>query len=234
VRQAAIDDVLVDLVGDDVRVELLRERGDLRKLVAAEDAADRVERGVDDDGLGLRREGRAQLGPVEGVVRLAQRDVARGGARQDGVGTIVLVEGLEDHHLVARLDEGEEDRHHRLGGAARHREVPVGVHLHVPLARVLRGDRLAEARRAPRDRVLVVALVDRPLGGLFEELGRVEVGKPLGEVDAAVLAAHASHLPDHRLGEPADLRREAFHANVPLSAGGWDVAAYSSFSCACQ
>ncbi len=49
------------------------------------------------------------------------------------------------------------------------------------------GDLFDEDRLARRAGVLVVALVDRVDGGLFDKVGSIEVGEALGKVDGFVL-----------------------------------------------
>ena len=130
-----------------------------------------------------------------------QRDVARRGAREDRVGPVVLVERLEDDHLVARVDDRRHRRHHRFGRAAADRDLLVGDHLDAVAAGERLRDRLAKRARAPRDRVLVDVGVDGGAGGLLDRSRRRKIGKALREVDAAVRFAQPRHLADDRLGE---------------------------------
>ena len=69
---------------------------------------------------------RVQLVGIEAPVRLAQPDVFRLGAGEDRVGAVVLVERLEDDHLVARIDARQHRRHHRFGRSAADRDLLVG------------------------------------------------------------------------------------------------------------
>ena len=115
---AGVDDVLVDVVGEDERVVLVARAGDQLELGAVEHLAGRVVRRVEDDGPRARPEGGAQLVGVDAPVRLVQRHVARDGAGEDGVGPVVLVERLEDDHLVARVHQRQHGRDHPLGRAA--------------------------------------------------------------------------------------------------------------------
>ena len=56
-----------------------------------------------------------------------QGHVTGHGAGQDGVGTVVLVERLEDHDFVARVDRRQHGGDHRFGRAATHGDLRVGV-----------------------------------------------------------------------------------------------------------
>jgi hypothetical protein len=52
-----------------------------------------------------------------------------------------------------------------------------------------------------RDRVLIVVLVDRALGRLFEFGRRGKIGKPLRQVDRAASERPPRHLADDRFSE---------------------------------
>ena len=105
----------------------MQSDGDELELLAREHLAGRVVRRVDDDRAGARPERRAQLVRVDRPVGLVQRDVARHGAGQDRVGAVVLVVRLEDDDLVARVEQPQHRRDHRLGRAAGHGDLRLGV-----------------------------------------------------------------------------------------------------------
>jgi hypothetical protein len=205
VAGAVVDDVLVDLVGDRDDVPRAAEGGDRLELVAAEDLAGGVVRRVDDDRPGLRRERRGELVGIERPAGRAQRHVPGRGARQDGVRAVVLVERLEDDHLVAGIDDPEQAGDHRLGRSAADRHLRVGVDRHAVAPRPVAGDGLAQDAGAPGHRILVHVAVDGPAGGRLDLGRRGEVGEALREVDGAVALGEAGHLADHRLGEAGGL-----------------------------
>ena len=100
-----------------------------------------------------------------------------------------VVQRLDQHHLVARLDQPEEAIGQRLGraGGDQHLGLPVDVEA-VENARML-GDGLRSSGQAHHRRILVVA-VESHLGGARRRIGRaVVVGKALPEVDRLVLIA---------------------------------------------
>ena len=200
----SIDDVLVGLVGDHEGVVLLRERQDLQKLGTGEDLAAGVGGVADDDRLGPLREGARKLRGIIGEVRRAQADVDGLGAGEDGVGGVVLVEGGEDDHLVARIAHGHHRRHHRLGAAAGDDEMPVRVELEAGEAPHLAGEGLTEPRGAPGDGILVMRTARGPLKGGQQGLRRIEIGEALGEVDGSVTVGQAGHAADDRFGESGE------------------------------
>ena len=137
-----------------------------------------------------------------------QRDVARHRAGEDAVGPVVLVEGREDDHLVAGVDQAQHGGDHGLGRAARDGDLALGVDLAPEEGPVGLSDGSPQNRRAPRGGVLVVAVSHRLRRGLEQLRRRVEVGEALGEVDrlgAVELDAAARHLADHRLREAGRL-----------------------------
>ncbi len=201
--RAIIDDVLVDLVGHRQRVVAPTQVGDQLQLRAAEDFARRIVRRVDYDRLGARAESGFELGAIDREVGLAQRHVTRRRAGQDHVGAVVLIERLEDDHLVTRIDHREHRRDHRLGGATGHGDVAIRIAFEPIVGARLVGDRAAEVGRTMRDRVLVIVLVDRALGRLLEFRGRGKIGKALRQVDRARGQRSTRHLADDRFGEQA-------------------------------
>ena len=205
VPRAAVDDVLVNFVGDRQRVMPLAQRGDRFELGAREHLAARVVRRVDHDRLGARAERRLELGAIDRKIRIAQRHVARRRPGKDHVGPVVLVKRLEDDHLVARIDHRQHRRDHRLGRAACNRDIEVGIARDAVVAAHLVGDRAAEIRRPVRDRVLVVFLVDCALGRFLDFRRRREIGKPLRQVHRAALERPPRHLSNYGLGEQSGL-----------------------------
>jgi len=109
-----VDDVLVDLVGEDEGVVLLRERRDVEELGAGEDLPRGVRGVAEDDGLRLLREGLLQLLRIEAEIGRAERDVDRLGAAEDRVG------GLGSVREFRRAALGQ----NRPDGAATIREHP--------------------------------------------------------------------------------------------------------------
>jgi hypothetical protein len=177
------------------------------ELVAREHLAGRVVRRVDDDRLGLVVERRRELVGVERPVRLVQGDVARRRARQDRVGPVVLVERLEDHDLVARVDDRHHRRHHRFGRAAADGHLLVGHDRQSVAARELVRHGFAQRARAPGDGVLIHVAVDGGAGRRLDGVGRRKVRKPLRQVHATVQVIQPRHLADDRLGELGGLFR---------------------------
>ena len=82
----------------------------------------------------------------------AARSVTKRGSRsgEDRVGTVVLVERLEDDHFVAGIDDRHHRRDHRFGGAAADGDLALGIDRHALSARELRGDGVARTPSRPR------------------------------------------------------------------------------------
>ena len=137
-------------------------------------------------------------------VRRAQWHEDWFGSGEDRVGGVVLVEGREDDHLVARIAGGHHRDHHGFGAPAGDDEVLIRVDRQPAEAVDLRGERLAEARGAPGDGVLVVRATRGALQGREQLLGRGEVGKTLGQVDSPVLVGQAGHPADDGFGETGE------------------------------
>src|SRR5439155_19738294 len=193
-------DVLVDLVGHRVGVVSAAQLGDRLEVPARQHAPRRGVRRADDDRAGALRERRPESVDVELCAR-GDRHEDRFRAAQDRVGPVVLIERLEHDHLVARIDDGEQRRRHRLGRAAGDGHFGLWIDGHaVPLG-VLPCQGVTQPLGAPRDGVLVHVVADGAGGGFLQHVGAGEVGEPLRQVDRAVLVREPGHAADYRFGE---------------------------------
>ena len=144
---------------------------------------------------------RAQFLRVEAPVGRLQPDVTRGGAAQLGVGAVVLVERLEQHHFVARIEHGQQRGDHALGGAAADRDFAVGVEFHAIGPPVFGCDGIAKRLGAPGDGVLIDVGVDGFGRGALQNRGRGKIGEALRQIDGPVAYREARHLADDGFGE---------------------------------
>ena len=225
-----VQDVLVDLVGDGVAVPAPAEPPDVFQLVAGEDLPGRIVWRVDDNRLGVLVEGGREFTAIDREIRSAQRHVTRCRSGEDHVRPVILVERLEDDHLVARIDHGQHRRDHRLGRAAGHRHLAVGVADDAVIALRLGRDRGAQLGLAEGDRVLVQVGVDGRDGSVLERPRGFEIGKALREVEAADRVADARHLADHRLGEALGHGRQLAHQTPWNSRTIWITCSTSASS----
>ncbi len=209
---AVVHHVLVDLVGHRDAPVAHAEVADRLEFRPAQHPSRRVGRRVDDDGAGAGAEGRGQPVEVQRAARL-EGDEHRARVGEDGVRAVVLVERLEDHHLLARVHQREQRGDHRLGGAAGDGDLAVRIHRHAVPEPVLVGQRLAQPLRPPGDGVLVDVGFDGPHRGPLEQLRRREVGEALRQVDGVVLPGEPGHAADHGFAEAGGA---AGHAHAPM------------------
>ena len=196
-----VDDVLVDLVGDDIGIVLFRERRDKFQLLARKHLAAGIGGVAQDHRLGVLAERILEKGRVKMEIRRHERYIDRLCARQDGIRAVVFVERGENDDLVARIGDGHHRRHHRLGAAAGRDDLGVRVDLPAHTARLLGGERLAEVLRAPGDGILMKILIGDLRHAVEDLLRRFKVRKALRQVDRAVLHGNARHAADDRVGE---------------------------------
>src|SRR5260370_18905927 len=130
-----------------------------------------------------------QLAPVERKVGISQRDVTRGRAGQDRVGSVILVNRLEDDDLVARVDHREQARDHRFGRAACHRDIALGVAFESVIRARLFSDRLAEIRRAVLIAYWLYSSSIARLAASLIAAGAGKSGNPCARLTAPVLSA---------------------------------------------
>ncbi len=95
--------MLVDLVGEQQRIELLAERADLLELAPREHLPRRIVRSVHDDGLGPLRKCGAELARIVVPIRRVQLHVHGRGAGQDRVRAVIFVPRLEYDHFFSRI-----------------------------------------------------------------------------------------------------------------------------------
>src|SRR5215813_12573788 len=101
---ARVKDVLVNLVREAKRVELLTERCDEFHFGAREDLAGGIVGIAENDGAGLLIKSGSQLVSVEGPIGAAQRHIARRCVRQNRVRGVVFIKRFEDDYFVSGID----------------------------------------------------------------------------------------------------------------------------------
>src|SRR5205814_4495834 len=99
---AVVDELAIDLVGDEEEAVVAAEVGDRVELRARVDRAGRVVRIAEDDDAGPRRERAFEDRPRREVeaVAAAAGDGDEVEPRQGGEGAVVRVKGLDDENVV--------------------------------------------------------------------------------------------------------------------------------------
>ena len=230
---AVVEHVLVDFIGNGVGIPADAEVPDGFELGALENLSRGIIRGVQDDGLRLRAERGGEFRRIEFPIGRIKIYEAGGGAGEDRVGPVVFVKRLEDHHLVAGIDDRQHRGNHCFGRAAADGDFALRIDGDALPALEFFGDGVAQGFRSPGDGVLIDVLGDGFLGGALDFLGRGKIGKTLREIDGAMLEREARHLANDGLGEPpgffGDLRASAYGASrvcgihlvvAPRRAGG--------------
>ena len=151
-------------------------------------------RGVDQQHLGPWRDGGLELDQVQAEVGAEDADAHPDAAGQvDGRG-VGVVEGLQGHHLVAGVDEGQDRRGQGLGSSGGDEHLGVGIVSQAVVPRGVVGDGLPERGDAAARRVLVEAGRDGRPGLVEHEGGAVGVRKALTEVHRAGAQGERGHL----------------------------------------
>ena len=181
---AVVEEVLVDLIGDDPDPVLQGPLADGGQLLGRVDRAGRVRRRAQQQHLGALGAGGLELVNADLVVLVGPgEDLDRGPPGQgDGLGVGGPV-GRGQQHLVAGVDECGEGLEDGLLTAVGDQDV-VGGDLVAGVAQRLGGDGLAQGRQALGGGVLVVGRVLRGGdGGLNDVVGGGEVGLSGAEAD---------------------------------------------------
>ncbi|SIM69020.1 Uncharacterised protein [Mycobacteroides abscessus subsp. abscessus] len=214
--------VLVHRVREDQRVVGRRELHDAPRRLLAQHRARGVVRVVDHDHAGPLGEGRRQVLGVRAEVRRAQGHGAHGGPGQRGHGRVQVVEGFEDHDLIARAQVRQHRRGQGLGGPGGHGDLGLRVRTAPPGPLLGLGHAPAQVRVARDGRVLVAAAGHRLGQGLAQDLGAVRVREALAEVDRPVPGRQEAHLLEDRGGQSSPLIGQTRRiGQAPPGCGGW-------------
>ena len=117
------------------------------------------------------------------------------------IGRYEVVHRLENHHLVAGLDHGQNGRCQRLGAAGGDHHLGHRIERKAVPAPVMGRDRLPQLREAHHRRILVVAVHHRVRRGPPDILRSGMVGKTLAEIDGVVVAGELRHRLEDRDGK---------------------------------
>ena len=186
------------------------------ELVAVEHLGRRVHRAVEHEQLGLGRERRRQRLARQAPVGRLDPDELGDATAAPHDRQIAVVERLDQHHLVAGLDEPEQARGQRLGGTRGHHDLALPVDVEAVEAHVVRRYRLAQPGDAHHRRILVRAVLERVMRAPAHVVGAVAVGKALAEIDRAVRARQARHHLEHGRAIAAQDRIAGLHVSAPL------------------
>ena len=199
--EAVIGQLFVDVVGEDPHIRVAQQHvADRAQLFSGIGRTGRVAGVVEQEPLGLRRDRRFQVfrAQLEAVV-LAAGDQHRGavGERHD-IGVADPGRGRDDHliTLIERGDHGVEDHLLAAGGDDDFFRLVVQAAIDLELVR----DGLAQSEGAGDVGIARVAGLDGGDGGVFDELGGVEIRFALGQHDD--IPAGRFHRP--RLGRNGD------------------------------
>jgi hypothetical protein len=201
--------VLVDLVGDDDRVMALGQLGDEGADLRREYRARGVVGIVDEDRARTVGDSRRQLVEIGLKTGPPQANGHEAGVRQADRGGVRVVEGLEDHDLVARFEKCEEGRRQRLRRAGGDEDLVLRVPRKTVEALLMLRDGVPQIHRPATGRVLVVPLGDGATGGLENLRGSVLVREALAQVDRAGAAREGRHLCENRRSDLAARAEEA-------------------------
>ncbi|MEJ0044514.1 MAG: hypothetical protein WDM81_20855 [Rhizomicrobium sp.] len=201
--------MLIDLVADHHRFGVLHHARQGFEFLAVEDAADRVERRVDQDGTGLGPDYGAQVLLDEAEARRRKLHALHHGADGQRDRTVGVIGRLDQHDLVALPHQAHDRGGQRLGGAGRdqHLRLRIEVQAMEPLG--MAGDGAAQLHPALHRRILVRPFDQRARRSLAHGERAVLVREALAEIDRAVLHRQGRHVGEDGRGEGRENRIEA-------------------------
>ena len=193
--------MLVDLVGDNIGIVLFCQIRDDLQLGTGKDAAAGVGGIAQHQRLGLLAERVLQHLGIKGKRGGIQGDINGLRTGEDGVRTVIFIEGGEDDHLVSGIGNGEHGAHHGLGGAAGGHDLLIGVDGAAHEAALLAGQCFPEILGTPGDGILVGSLVGHFCQTVHNGLGRIKIREALREVHRVILHGDAGHAADDGIGK---------------------------------
>ena len=120
--------MLIDLICNDKRIKLTGKSCNEFQFTPCKHFTCRVARIAENQGFWtMQLESLPEFFWIKGKLGWTQRDIDRNGSGQDGVGSIIFIEGREDHNLVARIAGGHHGGHHSLRTAAGDNHIGFGV-----------------------------------------------------------------------------------------------------------
>ena len=195
---AAVDQLLIDLVGDHDQVVTDGDVGQALQGLIGLHHAGGVAGGVDNQHAGLIGDEALQLLEVDlEVVLLPQLVADRNSTEEVGHVDVVEPHGIGNQNLVAGVEEGGYRGVGALAHADGHQDLVGGVvHVVVPLE--LFGNGLAQLRGTIVRGVEHVAPADAVISGILNDLGGIEVGAAdLHMNDVLTLLLHLGGLLHH-------------------------------------
>ena len=176
-----------------IDVEFLAEPRQQFEVFARIDDRGRVERIVEQNGLGLVIEDAAQRLFRQPPMRRFKPNQTRNAAGLADDRKVGIVDRLEHDDLVAGLDHRQNGRGQRFGAAGRHHHLGHRIEAEAVPALIMRRYRLPQFRNTHHRGVLVVAVHHRIGGGVADVLRPRVVRKALAEIDGVVVAGKLRH-----------------------------------------
>ena len=213
-------EMFVNLVAHRIGIVFRQQRGDEAEIVGIEHLAGGVHRRVQDDELGLGREGRREFAARQGPVRRLQAHKLGNAAGLAHDRQIAVVQRFDHHHFVARRDQTEQATGQRFGRPRGHEHFARRIDAEAVEPHVVRGHGFAQFGHAPHGRVLIGPVGQERLRAVAHVIRPVAVGKPLAEIDRAMIRREARHHLEDRSAHLGEDRVSGFHldkAPVTLS-----------------
>ena len=149
--------------------------------------------------------------------RRDKRNENRIRAGENGIRTVIFIEGGEDDDFVAGIADGHHRAHHRLGAAAGDENLGIRINGSAVGTPLLAGEGFAEVLRAEGYGILMRAFIGDFAQTISDGLGRRKIRKTLREVDGIDLVADARHAADDGVGERLNAMAQFWHKYSHLS-----------------
>ena len=200
-RHAVIDELIIDLIRDDIQVMLHADICDGFERLFRIDSAGRIGGVIEDDGLGLVRDGLLELLRRE-LEALLLADIHNHGHAAEQAHHLIIADPVwgRNDHFIARIDQrGQRNIDHVLGAAGDNRLRSLVLQTVVRLGAVT--DRLAQLDHTGGRGIACLSVADRTHAGITDAVWRGKIGLTGAKADD--ILAFCFHL----LGQGADGQR---------------------------
>jgi hypothetical protein len=164
--------------------------------------------------LRARREGGGESFVRQPEMRRGERDEFRNAAGTPHQRQVGVIHRLEQHDLIAWLDQGQQRTGQGLGRARRDHDLAVRIEIEALPMAIVHCDGIAQLRQTHHRRILVPAIDNRICGFLPHVEWAGIIREALTEIDGVVLAGKPRHDLEHSGGQICEDR---VHGNTFLT-----------------
>ena len=193
--------VLINFVGNNESIIFQSQLANGQQFFLSKYFAARVGRIANDDGLSTLLEAVFNQVDVKIVLGRNQRNKDRLCTGQDGVCTIVFIEGRENHNLVPGIADGHNHAHHGFGTTAGNADFGFRVDFTIKGLALLSSNCRTQIFRTIGNGILVRTFIGNLCQRIQQRTRRVKIRETLGKINCIVFIADAGHATNYGISK---------------------------------